>query len=150
MMPLAVRLDDLGAVVEINLVTVVVRRVVAGGDDDAGAGAQMSNRKGKLRRRTRPVEDTSIAAIFRRDPRRQLGERFREKARVVRDHDLWFCSCRVGPGALMEISDQALGGAADVEEIHRVGADARKLRRFVRGGSASLARGHDFSDGASA
>ena len=61
-----VRLDDLRAVVEINFVAVVVRRVVAGGDDDARARPQIAHGKRQLRRRARPVEEESIAAILRR------------------------------------------------------------------------------------
>ena len=68
------RLDHLRAVVEVNFVAVVVRRVVARGDDDAGARAEVTHGEGKFRRRARPVEDEGIAAVFGRDFRRELGE----------------------------------------------------------------------------
>ena len=50
------RRDDLGAVVVVDLVAVVPRRVVAGGHDDAGGRADASHRERGQRRGQRPVE----------------------------------------------------------------------------------------------
>ena len=41
--PAGVRLDDLRAVVKVNFVTVIVRRIVAGGDDDSGVRLEITD-----------------------------------------------------------------------------------------------------------
>ncbi len=91
MIPLAVRLDHLCSVAEINLVAVIIRGVVTRGDDDAGACFEITNRKGKLRHRARAVEHARVAAIFSCNFRRNFGELFRKKARIMRDHELRLC-----------------------------------------------------------
>ena len=98
-----VRLDDLRAVVEVSFESVIVRRIVAGGDDDARARAQITNGERQFRGRPRPVEDRGIAAIFGRGLRDQVGEFFRENAECRTRSRSWvlpaiFCwarhSCR--------------------------------------------------------
>ncbi len=48
------------------------------------------------------------------------------------------------------VSDQTLSGPVHVCEIHRVRADAGKLRTLVCAGVAAFGFGHDFSDRAPA
>ena len=74
-----VGIDDLRAVVEIGFEAVVVRRIVAGGEDDAGVGAEFAHGEGKLRRGARAFEEIGIAAEIRAD----LGAEFREIAREM-------------------------------------------------------------------
>ena len=50
------RRHDLAAVAEVDLVAVVLRRVVAGGDHHAGDAAELADREGQQRRRQRPRE----------------------------------------------------------------------------------------------
>src|SRR5204862_8189872 len=57
------RFDYLRAVAEVNLVTVVVRRVVAGGNDNAGVGLQIADSEGKLRRRARAIKDNGGTSV---------------------------------------------------------------------------------------
>src|ERR1051326_3154254 len=51
---------------------------------------------------------------------------------------------------ILHVSDEALGRAIHVREVHRVGSDAWKLRPIIRPGISALSFGHDFSDRSSA
>jgi hypothetical protein len=79
--PTGMRFDHLRAVAKVNFVTVVVRRIVACRNHHARARAQIADSEGKLRRRSRSVEDEGVAAVFRRDLGRELRE-IRRKKRV--------------------------------------------------------------------
>ena len=152
------RLDHLRAVVEINLVAIVVRRVVAGRDHDARARAQMTDGEREFRRRARTFEDAGITAIFRGSLRSQLGKLFREMPRIVGDHDLGPLARGAFAGRarlaraddVVQIRHQPLRRAADIEKVHGVCPDAGELRPFVCARFASLRPGHDFSNGPSA
>ena len=124
MMPLGMRLDDLRAVVEVNFVAVVVGRVVAGGDDDARACAQITNGERKFRRRARAIEDEGIAAVLRRDFCRERGKVFREMARVVCDHDFGSARDAFRGAPLFEVGNEPLGRATDI-----VRSSSRSCRR---------------------
>ena len=145
-----VRLDHLRAVVEVNLVAVVVRRVVARGDDYARARVQVAHRKGEFRRRTRPIENAGVATVFGRDVRRQSGEFTREKTRVVGDHEPRQTLDLFAREPFVEVIDEALGGAPDALVVHHVRPHAGELRtpEFVR--LAALRLSHDLPDGAPA
>ena len=54
---------DLCAVLPVNLVAVVLRRVVAGGDVDAGDTMQCADCKGQLRCRTQRFKHISLDAV---------------------------------------------------------------------------------------
>ena len=69
--------DDLGAVAEVDLVAVVLGRVVAGGDHDAGVGAEEADRVREDGRRQRPRQHGGDAHRRRRRPRRCRGRRRR-------------------------------------------------------------------------
>src|SRR5256885_10518064 len=51
---------------------------------------------------------------------------------------------------LLDIGDQSLSGAIYVCDVHRVGADAGKLRPWIDRGIASFRVGDDFPNGAAA
>ena len=123
--------DHLGAVVEINFVAIVVRRVVAGGDYDPCAGVQMTNGKRKLRHRTRSIEHKGVATIFGCDLRRQPGEFFREKSRIMRDHKFWLRRTSLTPVPVLQVGDKSSRCTINVKKIHRVRADAGKFRSLV-------------------
>lgn len=57
---LVMRRCKLCAVLPVNLVAVVLRRVVAGGDVDAGDAAKLADGKGKLRRRAQRLEPVRL------------------------------------------------------------------------------------------
>ena len=56
-----VRIDHLSAIGEVDFVAVVVGRVVAGGDDDAGGGVGGAHGEAEVGRGTRAVEDHGVA-----------------------------------------------------------------------------------------
>src|SRR5712692_3170614 len=118
-------------------------------DDNAGACIQMSDCERKLRRGPRSVENTGVASIFRSHLRSELSEFFGKKSRVMRDHDFRFFAGKSLRVPLVQISDEPARGATDVEKIHRVRADAGKLRPPCSR-IATLCRGHNFSDRAAA
>src|SRR4029079_10662423 len=112
-------IDHLRAVVEINLITVVVWRIVAGGDYNSCTSVQMANGKRKLRDRTRTIEHKRVATIFSCEFGRQLSEFFREESRVMRDHEFWLGRNSLSPIPVLQISNKPAGCAVDVEGIHR-------------------------------
>src|SRR5436189_4045115 len=73
--------------------------------------------------------------------------------RITRNHDLRsFGPSAFGGGRrilrtnLMQIGHETLGGPTNIEEIHRVGSNAGKLRTVVFACLALFRLGHDFSD----
>ncbi len=81
------RRDDLGAVAEVDLVAVVLRRVVARGDHDAGGAAEVADRVREHRRRQRPRQDVGVDARALHDLGGVAGERVGLVAGVVPDDD---------------------------------------------------------------
>ena len=146
----SVRFHHLGSIIEVNFVTVIVRRIVAGGDDNARVRFQVTHGKGEFRSRARSFENKGVATVLRRDSGSQRGELPRKKAGVMRDDEFWAVPGRTRLHPLVQISHQALGGPADIERIHGVGAYAGKFRGRAPGAASLLGRGHDFSDGSSA
>src|SRR3977135_1179937 len=71
-------------------------------------------------------------------------------ARVAGDHELWLaCDLLLRP-PLVQVGHEALGGAADIVEIHRVRPHAGKLRRLIIWRVATLRFGNDLADGPTA
>ncbi len=97
--------QDLAAVAEVALEAVVVGRVVAGGDDDAGVGAEMPDGEAELRRGARAVEQPRLAAEGAPGRGDRLGERAREVPDVVGDDQ-----ARGGLAERREMAVQAGGG----------------------------------------
>src|SRR4029453_6985774 len=72
--PARMRLNDLRAVTEVNLIAVVVRRIVTGSDHNASACFQIANSKRKFRHRMRPIEYECVATVLRGNFRSETGE----------------------------------------------------------------------------
>src|SRR5882724_7454730 len=68
-----------------------------------------------------------IATVFSCNFRCNFGELFREKTRIMRDHDLRLRRYLLPLVPIVQISDKSACCAVDVKEIHRVRADAGKL-----------------------
>src|SRR5207244_7072054 len=148
--PAGMRLDHLRAVAKINFVAVIVRGVVTRRDHEAGAWFEMTNSKGKLWHGARALEHARVATSFSRNFRRKFGELFREKPRIMRDHNL---RCRRNFFASVPIvqkSNKSPRRAADVEKIHRVRADAGELGSLVFARISALRSRNDFADRAPA
>src|SRR5438552_14677383 len=107
----------------------------------------MANGERKLRDRTRTVEHKRVATIFGCEFRRQLGEFFREKSRIMRDHDSWFRRNSLLPVPIVQIGDKSARCAVDIEKIHCVRADAWKLGPLVLACVAAFCSRNDFPDG---
>ena len=142
--------DHLRAVAKINFVAIVVRRVVAGSDYDPRARVQMTNGKRKLRNRTRTIEHKRVATIFGCDFRRQLGEFFREKSRIMRDHDFWLRQNSLAPVPVVQVSNKSARCSIDIKEIHRIRADAREFRSLAFARIPAFRSRDNFPDSASA
>ncbi len=145
--PAGVRLDDLGSVAEVDLVAVIVRRIVARGDDDPRAGIDQAHAEAELRRGARAGEDKHVHAILRRDARGQFGEILGKVPRVMGDGDARLAGQVVLREPLLQVGHQPLRRPADVVEIHRVCAHARALRAIQRLRLALLGGGHDLANG---
>src|SRR4051812_23019284 len=100
------RLHDLRAIAEVNFVAVVVRRIVARGDDNAGIRPFLAHRERKLRSRARRGEKADIASEIYRHLRRQLGELSRKMPRIMRDGDLRLCLRALAGEPILEIQYQ--------------------------------------------
>jgi len=64
----------------------------------------------------------------------------------VRDHKFGARLDFVFRVPIFHVGNESLGGAIHIRKIHRVGADAWKLRPVVRPSVAALGVSHDFSD----
>ena len=85
-MPGVVRRDDLRAVLPVDLVAVVLGRVVARGDHDAGRGAEVLHREGGERRRAGARREYERDAGGGEDAGGVLGELAAHAAPVAADH----------------------------------------------------------------
>ena len=112
---LVMRRCKLCAVLPVNLVAVVLRRVVAGGDVDAGDAAKLADGKGKLRRRAQRLEPVRLDAICRQCQRCFLGK-FRGHMTGVKCDRHAFCRAAL----LDDVICQSLGRTADGVDIHPV------------------------------
>src|SRR6266496_1413976 len=79
------RFDYLRTIAEISLVTIVVRRVVAGGDDNARVGLQIADSKGKFGSRARAIKDNGVTSVSRGGFCRKLSKLFREVPSIMCD-----------------------------------------------------------------
>ncbi len=109
---------DLAAVAEVDLVAVVLRRVVAGGDHHAGDAAELADREGQERCRQRPGEDQGAQAgaghHLRGVPREHVGV----VAGVVADHH----GRAAGRAVLDEVRRETGGGPGHDDAVHPVGS----------------------------
>ena len=65
----------------------------------------------------------------------------------MRDHDFWLCRNSLAPVPVLQVSNESARCALDVEEIHRIRADAREFRPLTFARVAALCSRNDFSDG---
>ncbi len=140
--PGGVRLHDLRPIGEVDLVPVVVRRIVAGGDLHPRLRPKIPDRKGKLRR----------GAVFRKKISRAAGCRHRaggklrklpgEVAGVMGEDHRGHLSGKI----FSEIADQSLGGPGNVAIVHAVRAHCRKFRPPQGGGHALFGLRHHLPD----
>lgn len=145
-----VRFDDLGTVVEVDFVTVIVGRVVAGGEDGAGVGVEVADGEGKFGGGAGVVEEVDIAAVLRGDLGAERYEFAGEVAGVVgEDHGGAFgYAFLVHPFA--EVLDDALGGPREIVVVHGVGPGAGVFRAAIFERGTVFGGGDDSSDGAAA
>ncbi len=137
---------DLAAVLEIHLVAVVFRRVVARSEVDARLRADVADGEGEFRRRARALEEVGVAAEVRDDFRGEFREFAREKAGVVAEADGWLARRAVFGMVVLDVVNESLGGTADVVGIHGVRAGAGELGPAERLGFAPLGLGDDGAD----
>ena len=140
------RFNHLAAVVEINFVSVVSGRVVAGREVDPGRGIGLAHGEAQLGRRARFGKNQRIAAEFGDDFGRQVGEFPGKVARVVADADPRPGRQLFTPGPLLDVGHQPLRGPAHIAIIHRVGPRAGKLRPVHGLRRAALGGRHDRAD----
>ena len=120
---------ELAAVLAVGLVAVILGGVVAGGDDDAGAAVQLTNRKGKGRGRHQFLKQVRLDAVGRKDPRGDVGKQIALDAAVIGDGHRRILKF------LLDIVGHALGGKRDGINIHPVGAHAQNA---AQSGGAEL------------
>ena len=111
----------LRAVLPIDLVAVILRRVVAGGDDDARDGVQMAHRVGKNRHRAQLVKQIHVDALVAEHERGSLRELRAHPAGIIRDDHAALAVFRV---LAVDVIGKALGRAANVVQVHAVCARA--------------------------
>ena len=144
--PAGVRLDHLRSVAEVNFVAIIVRWIVARRNHDAGVCFEITDSKRKLWHGARPVEHARVATVFSCDFRRNFGELFREKTRIMRDHDLRLRRNFLPFVPIVQVSDKSSCCAVDVKKIHRVRADAWEFRSLVLARISALRSRNDFPD----
>ncbi len=141
-----VRLDHLPAVSAVEFHAVVVRRIVAGGDHDAGLRGGGAGGEGELRRGAVLGEKERVDAEGVERLRGALGEGAGEVARVVGDDDLEL----LAGVAFEQVGAERGDGAVDVAEVEHVRPGAGELGAVERLGLALLGAGDDLADGAAA
>ncbi len=107
---------DLGAVAEVDLVAVVLRRVVRRGDHDAGDAAEVTDRVGEHRCRERPGQQQGAQPRTRHDLGGVTGEHVGVVARVVTDHD----RVALAGAVVAQVRREAGCRAGDHDPVHPV------------------------------
>ena len=115
------RRHDLRPVEGVDLVAVVLRRVVRGGDHHAGHRAQVPDREGQHRGGQQPGQQPGVEAGGGQHARRVGGEGPRAVPAVVADHH-----DAAGPSGRAELGGQARRGPADHGGVHAVRAGPQR------------------------
>ena len=131
--------SHLPAIGEAALEAIVVRGIVAGRDDHAGVGAEMTDREAQLRRGARVGKQVGFAAQLRPGRGQQLREMAGEMADVMGHHEAR--GGRLGG----DLAPEAEAGAQDVEVVQAGGPDRGPDRQA---GGIEFVRGADPADGA--
>lgn len=143
--------DDLSAVGEVAFEAVIVGWVVAGGDDDAGVGAEGADGEAELGSGARSVEDVSFAAEPGPDACGEFAEVFGEMADVVSDDEAWggvVLSVLHKPTG--DVSEETECGANDIEVVEVGGTDGGVFGCAEGVAGSGFGRWGDFTDGAAA
>ena len=111
----------LRAVLPVNLIAVILRRVVAGGDDNARDGMQMAHRVRQNRHRAQLVKQVHVNALVAEHKRGSLRKFRAHPAGVIGDDHAALAVFRV---LAVDIIGKALGRAANVIQVHAVRARA--------------------------
>ena len=144
--PRRLRLHHLRPVVEIDLVAVVVRRIMARCEHDPRRRVRVAHRERKLRRRARQREQADIHPVLARHLRRQLREMPRKMPRIVRDHNLGPPRQPLLRKPLLQIRHQPLRRPRDIEIVHCIRPHARELRAIQRLQRPVFRGSHDLAD----
>ena len=126
---------ELRPVGPVDLVAVILFRIVAGRDVQAGRGAVVLDGKRQLRRRAQGVENAHVDAVGRHDARRLVGKALTVDAAVKADGD----AARTRALALgLDDLRERLRGVADDVNVH---AAAAERHLAAQAGRAELERG---------
>ena len=117
---------DLAAVVVVDLVAVVRRRVVGGREHDARGGAEVAHRKGQRGNGLDARVDVDVDAVGRQDAGRHALEVLALVARVTRERQRGVLVVGV------QVVRHALGGLRDHVDVHAVGAHAERTAQARR------------------
>ena len=142
------RLDDAGTIVEVDFVAVVVSGIVGGCDHDACVGVEAADGEGHFRGGAEGIEEVDIHPEIGSDFGAEVGEFGGEVAGVVSKND-GGAAFDAGVGApVADVGHETAGGAAQVIEVHGIGADAGLIGALISGRGAFFGGGDDFADGA--
>ena len=122
------RRHDLAAVAEVDLVAVVLRRVVTGGDHHPGHAAQLADREGQQRRRQRPRHDESAQSRAGHHLGCVASEHVGVVAGVVPDHH----GCSRRSAGVLEVRREAGRRAGDDDAVHPVGTGPQRAAEARR------------------
>ena len=126
---------ELRPVGPVDLVAVILFRIVAGRDVQAGRGAVVLDGERQLRRRAQGVENAHVDAVGRHDARRLVGKALTVDAAVEADGD----AARTRALALgFDDLRERLRGVADDMNVH---AAAAERHLAAQAGRAELERG---------
>ena len=148
--PAGVGFNNAGTVIEVDLVAVVVRRVVAGGDHDAGIGTELAHGVAHQRRSPAFFNQMHIGAVLAGNPCGKAGKLRGKQAGVVADDNGGQLALTAVGAPGSQIGHQTAGRTGDVVVVHRVGAHAGMLRGLALGGVASLSGADHAADGPAA
>ena len=143
-----VRRCDLRPVGKVGLEAVVVRRIVAGRDDDTRMRLQMAHGEAELRGRARAVENDRLAAQPRPGGSSQLAEVPGEVAHVVCNDDLGLRRALLRREVFGDVAVQADHGPGQRELVEQVAAHGRVLGTAGGGQHSGLGLGRDLAAGA--
>ena len=141
-----VRRHHLSPVIKIRFESIVMRRIVARGDHDAGLGFQRAHRKTQLRRRPGAVENKGLATQSRPSRCRQFTKVPGKMAHVVRNHE--FRPRRISAGILIlpRVTIEPHHRPDQGEIVEHVAADGGMFRCTGRTRDAGFRRRRHDSD----
>ena len=121
------RRRNLRAVFPVNLIAVILGRVVACGNDNAGDAAELAKREGKLGSRTKRLETVGLNAVGGKTKRGFLAEFHGHSSRIVSN-----CDTFLGTALLQNEVGKTLCGLPNGIQIHPVRACADNAAKAAR------------------